>query len=125
LPAPCDDLEISGGVGWEVGEDCLYAALSSANTGVLRVHVNLGDPDWEDRVYLRGDGTASWLRGECDVACVGSCDDRDWGVPRTCTLRAPEYFDACAASEDPQLLEACRDSPQWFASCVVEAASCP
>lgn len=124
LPEPCPDVS-----GWgEVDAttyDCLFTAVATADPAVLRVHVNLGDPDWSDRVYLRGDGTASYLHGGCDVACIGSCEDRDWGVPRTCTLREPAYFADCAASEDLDVLTGCFDVSTWFTDCSVAPPTCP
>ncbi|MBK9755846.1 MAG: hypothetical protein IPO88_20535 [Nannocystis sp.] len=93
--------------------------------GVLRVHTNQGDPDFDDRVYLRGDGTAMWLEGECDVSCIGSCSDRDWGVARSCTLKQPAFFLNCDKTLDPDLLAECRDFASWFTGCVVSPATCP
>jgi hypothetical protein len=125
LPQPCPDADHGGGGDWAPTEDCLYAALGADAPAVLRVHQNPGDPDLDDRVYLRGDGTAAWLHSACDLACVGSCDDRNWGVPRSCTLRPPAFFAACAASSDPDELATCRDVAGWFTDCVVETPTCP
>ncbi len=120
LPQPCGDLD-----DWAAGEDCFYQALQTNTPAVLRAHIGLGDPDLNDRVYLHGDGTAMWLHGHCDVSCFGSCADRDWGVPRTCTLREPAFFSDCAANNDPEALAKCRDVANWFTDCAVAAAGCP
>ncbi len=125
LAKPCADIE-NEGQGDSKTYDCSFQALAAGDPAALRVHVNLGDPDWHDRVYLRGDGTASWLHGECDVSCIGSCEDRDWGVPRTCTLREPAFFTACAATVDPGVQQGCQDLSTWFTDCaVVSPSSCP
>lgn len=125
LAKPCAEIEGDGGPDFQA-YDCSFQALAAGDPAALRVHVNLGDPDWHDRVYLRGDGTASWLHGECDVSCIGSCEDRDWGVPRTCTLREPAFFTACAATVDPGVQEGCQDPGTWFTDCaVVSPSSCP
>lgn len=123
LPQPCANIDGDDSPDFQT-YDCAFQALAAADPAVLRVHINLGDPDWQDHVYLRGDGTASWLHGECDVACIGSCADRDWGVPRTCTLREPAFFTACAATADLAVQANCQDVSMWFTDCAVAPASC-
>lgn len=125
LPKPCPDIDGWGEVDPQ-SHDCFFQALAAADPAALREHINQGDADWHDRVYLRGDGTASWLRGVCDVACIGSCEDRDWGSPRTCTLREPAFFTDCAATEDFDVLLDCADVKNWFVGCAVDVpATCP
>lgn len=123
LPEPCPDLD--GGFGWDPADDCFFQAALVDAPAVLRTHTNFGDPDLDDRVYLRGDGTATWLQGECDVSCLGSCADRNWGVPRTCTLREPAFFTDCAAAVDQGQLAECHDPANWFTSCAVSTPVCP
>lgn len=125
LAKPCPDIDSFGEVDPQT-YDCAFQALAAGAPAALRIHVNLGDPDWHDRVYLRGDGSASWLHGGCDVSCVGSCEDRDWGVPRVCSLREAAYFDNCAATQDLDELTNCQDVFTWFTGCVADSpASCP
>lgn len=125
LPKPCPDLDVSGGFDLQNAGDCMFQALGADEPVALRTYGNWGDPDWEDRVYLRGDGTASWLHGDCDLICLGSCADRDWGFHRICTLREPAFFSTCADSVDPGVLEGCFDVASWFSGCSVAPASCP
>lgn len=124
LPQPCPNID-SGGDDWGPGESCVFQAAAAGMPGVLRVHTNQGDPDFDDRVYLRGDGTAMWLEGECDVSCIGSCSDRDWGVARSCTLKKPAFFLNCDKTLDPDILAECHDFANWFTGCVVSPATCP
>jgi hypothetical protein len=124
LPEPCADLVAVGG-SWGPGEDCLYAAMGADEPAVLRVRINLGDQDLDNRVYLRGDGTATWLQGECDISCLGSCDDRDFGVSRSCSAREPAFFAACAAAQEPDMLAGCHDVAAWFTDCTVAPPACP
>jgi hypothetical protein len=122
LPHPCTDLQNPDGFAWSTHEDCYYDALAAGDPAALRVHVNHGNPDFDDRLYLRGDGTATWLRGTCNVSCLGSCDDRDWGVAQDCMLREPAFFADCAGAVDPWV---CRDLSAWVTDCLPAPATCP
>jgi hypothetical protein len=121
-PRECADLP-AGDLGAE-GEACFYQALALQSAARLRVGAVVGDRNIEDRVYLRGDGTAMWLRSECDLRDL-SCLDRKWELPRLCTLRDPAHFATCAAAEDPGAVPGCRDVAGWFGRCELAAATCP
>jgi hypothetical protein len=123
LPQPCPDLD--GGFEWDPADDCIFEAALVDAPAVLRIHTNFGDPDLDDRVYLRGDGTASWLHGACDVSCLGSCEDRNWGVPKSCSLREPAFFTECAATVDQEQLAKCHDPANWFINCAATDPVCP
>ena len=119
LPRPCPDV----GRDWG-GEECLYRALAAGAAASLRVHRGPGDPELDQRVYLRGDGTAQWLSRTCDDDCPG-CSAPTWELPRACALREPAYFAACAATDDPAIRAACRDLSTWFTGCARAPATCP
>ncbi|MFZ6183465.1 hypothetical protein [Nannocystis pusilla] len=113
-PRPCDD-EVAG-------DACLYQALAAEAAASLRVESLVGTRDIDDRVFLRGDGTATWMRSTCDPRDA-SCRDRKWELPRLCSLRDRAGFLACAAADpaDPQ----CRDVAAWFSDCKLAPATCP
>lgn len=119
LPTPCPMGEGS----WDA-HACIFDTVAAGDPAALQVNINFGDPEFDNRVFLRGDGTATWLQGSCDHINF-SCGDMDYGVPRTCTLREPAFFADCSASVDPEELAVCHDFEQWFTSCTVEPASCP
>ncbi|WP_170135327.1 hypothetical protein [Nannocystis exedens] len=113
-PRPCD--------GDLAGDACLYQALAAEAAASLRILSLIGDRNVDDRVFLRGDGTATWMRSACD-ARDDSCRDRKWELPRLCSLRDRAAFLACAAADpaDPQ----CRDVAAWFTDCKLAPATCP
>ncbi|WAS98156.1 hypothetical protein [Nannocystis punicea] len=113
-PRPCDD-EVDG-------DACLYQSLAAAAAASLRLRNLLDGRSVDDRVFLRGDGTATWMRSTCDPR-DHSCSDRKWELPRLCTLRDRAVFTACAASAqlDPQ----CRDVAAWFTDCKLAPPTCP
>ena len=116
-PRPCAD---SPGVDPD-GDACLYKALAAAAAASLRVSTLADDRSVDDRVFLRGDGTATWMRSSCDPR-DHSCRDRKWELPRLCTLRDRAAFAACAADgADPQ----CRDVAGWFSECKQAPPTCP
>lgn len=118
MPTPCADIDGD----WR-DPACVYQALATRARARLRVHIERGARDIDQRVYLRGDGSAQWIHSACGDDCFG-CTDRAWDLPRTCTLRDPAYFAACAASDDPAVLAACRDLSTWFTDCALAPATC-
>ncbi|MDC0674629.1 hypothetical protein [Nannocystis radixulma] len=113
-PRPCVDSPGDG-------DACLYQALAAAAAASLRVSTLTDDRNVDDRVFLRGDGTATWMRSTCDPR-DHSCRDRKWELPRLCSLRDRAAFTACAQdASDPQ----CRDVAGWFVDCKLVPATCP
>ncbi|MDC0719254.1 hypothetical protein [Nannocystis bainbridge] len=111
-PRPCDD-EVEG-------DACLYQTLAAAAAASLRVVSP--DRSLDDRVFLRGDGTATWMRSTCDPRDQ-SCRDRKWELPRLCSLRDRAAFLACAGADAPG--PECRDVTTWFTDCKLTPATCP
>lgn len=121
VPRPCPDVTAAEPA-WD-GEGCVYQALAAEAAARLRVTSRVGDRDVEDRVYVRGDGTATWMRGSCDGRDA-SCRDRKWELPRLCTLRDRAEFTACAAGTAPDAPAKCRDVAAWFVDCAPTPATC-
>jgi hypothetical protein len=124
----CDDARIPpgvddgtcGGTPMLVGDwQCALAMFASGEPGRLDIGVKTAPGQIEvpcsyyDRIYMLGDGTAIYERELNDRAPVLRVE-----------VRPPEYFEACLASEDPEVVAPC--FTDWFAAeYCVQLECCP
>jgi len=115
-PAPSND------TGLPVEHDlCVYAALRDRIPGTYGSHSVFAYAETESHVFLDGSEEVQVVYRNASLDTCWSALNGTWEPTLTCTLKPPEWFDACIADPTP----GCLHGLDWVDGCEEQPASCP
>jgi len=115
-PAPIND------AGEPVDHDrCVYAALRDRIPGTYGAHSVFAFAESESHVFFDGSEEVQLVYRNASLDTCWSALNGTWEPTLTCTLKPPEWFDACIADPTP----GCLHGLDWVDGCEEQPASCP